>query len=183
MPQKLPACEPCSFPKLACDHAQPVCSRCKDKNQTAACIYRSRPFKKKKMADVLPALGEPQPLKHVRSSTHASLPEVLTKPRHYPNPGYLRSCSHTTLFDYVWWMEKRFLMAQQSLARSVVRWKWHPGFRWSKHGLPKVWISLWQVPFSSNARNRPSLSLKIWPQVTKEMWNYQVVFSSVRVAC
>ena len=33
------ACDPCRSRKVACDHAQPVCNRCRKRRQAAACIY------------------------------------------------------------------------------------------------------------------------------------------------
>ncbi|OTA98882.1 hypothetical protein M426DRAFT_325631 [Hypoxylon sp. CI-4A] len=33
------ACDPCRKRKLACDHSQPVCSRCRKRKQDAQCVY------------------------------------------------------------------------------------------------------------------------------------------------
>ncbi|CAH0023036.1 unnamed protein product [Clonostachys rhizophaga] len=33
------ACDPCRLRKVACDHTQPVCNRCRKRNQASACVY------------------------------------------------------------------------------------------------------------------------------------------------
>jgi hypothetical protein len=100
MPPKRPACEPCRSRKLACDHGQPVCSRCSDADKASACKYRLRPFKKRKARDIVPN-NEPvyQRDEIRRANTSTSSTQPLKTSRHYPNPGYLGASSHTTLFD------------------------------------------------------------------------------------
>ncbi|KAI5456826.1 hypothetical protein BGZ63DRAFT_396226 [Mariannaea sp. PMI_226] len=46
--RRKPACDPCRKSKLACDHAQPVCSRCQARSRPGQCTYRQRPFKQTK---------------------------------------------------------------------------------------------------------------------------------------
>ncbi|CAI6094517.1 unnamed protein product [Clonostachys chloroleuca] len=104
-PKKLPACDPCRAAKLACDHSRPVCTRCRDSNRTTECTYRLLPFKKKR------PLGEEEgpPNKRTQQESPQStaravesdLPvdPMITKAHKYPNPGYLGSFSHTTLFN------------------------------------------------------------------------------------
>jgi hypothetical protein len=41
------ACEPCRKRKIACDHALPVCQRCKRRKTTSACIYLAAPMTQK----------------------------------------------------------------------------------------------------------------------------------------
>ncbi|KAK2599107.1 hypothetical protein QQS21_005448 [Conoideocrella luteorostrata] len=36
---RLQACDPCRKRKVACDHAQPVCNRCRARNQAKKCVY------------------------------------------------------------------------------------------------------------------------------------------------
>ncbi|KAH7015634.1 putative Zn(II)2Cys6 transcription factor [Ilyonectria destructans] len=94
---KLPACDPCRSSKLACDHARPVCSRCRGRNQAAGCTYRLRPFKKDKRKSAVIT-----PPRELRAETPVTpVTGFLTKPHNYPNPGYLGSFSHTTLFNHL----------------------------------------------------------------------------------
>ncbi|KAJ5115743.1 hypothetical protein N7456_000091 [Penicillium angulare] len=96
-PGKLPACDPCRLLKLRCDHARPVCSRCQERGRVADCKYRPRPFKRPvdRVSRRRPREDEPRPVEsRTRVSGDASVPSVQ-----YPNPGYLGSSSHTTLFD------------------------------------------------------------------------------------
>ncbi|KAF2704996.1 hypothetical protein K504DRAFT_506464 [Pleomassaria siparia CBS 279.74] len=121
MPPKLPACDPCRSKKLACDHLQPVCTRCQDGNQSDSCTYRTRPFKKRKIlnSSIDASESEPQqgevshfitpvpvpsssPVPAPSSSpAPAPLAKLLKKSQHYPNPGYLGPSSHTTFFDHL----------------------------------------------------------------------------------
>ncbi|KAF2138152.1 uncharacterized protein K452DRAFT_235039 [Aplosporella prunicola CBS 121167] len=89
MPPKLAACDPCRLSKLACDHSRPVCSRCRDRDKAAACCYRSRPFKKRRV-----------PPHEPRELGFNLTPSTYT-PKHYPNPLYQGSSSHTTLFNHL----------------------------------------------------------------------------------
>ncbi|KAI1321720.1 putative Zn(II)2Cys6 transcription factor [Xylariaceae sp. FL0255] len=103
MPLRLPACDPCRFSKLSCDHLQP-CSRCRDRRQTSQCKYRSRPFKKSRKGT--PTVGSQSPGNEIDgndlSMITVSLAENIIKThRRYPNPGYLGSSSHTTLFEHL----------------------------------------------------------------------------------
>lgn len=38
------ACEPCRKAKIACDHALPICTRCKRRKITDKCVYMSAPM-------------------------------------------------------------------------------------------------------------------------------------------
>ncbi|KAE9575718.1 hypothetical protein CGMCC3_g8275 [Colletotrichum fructicola] len=48
---------------MACDHGQPVCARCTERDRADSCTYRTRPFKKKRghCSYVEPALSQPDP--------------------------------------------------------------------------------------------------------------------------
>ncbi|KAH7153255.1 hypothetical protein EDB81DRAFT_946139 [Dactylonectria macrodidyma] len=72
------ACDPCRFRKVACDHGQPICSRCKKRRQT--CVYT--------------LTTQPKPKRHPlpRSRTPASTPTP-------PCTGYLGFTSHSTVFE------------------------------------------------------------------------------------
>lgn len=92
MVRRLPACNPCRASKVSCDHARPVCQRCKEKNDAHACVYRSRPFKHNRALDT-----------DNGNQTNTRIPENVPGTsktlRHYPNPGYLGTSSHITLFE------------------------------------------------------------------------------------
>lgn len=53
---RMPACEPCRRSKLFCDHARPACGRCQDADKADGCVYRRRPFSRKKQRHDLGAL-------------------------------------------------------------------------------------------------------------------------------
>ncbi|KAH6664578.1 hypothetical protein B0J14DRAFT_630429 [Halenospora varia] len=122
---RLAACEPCRRAKLACDHRRPTCSRCRDRNQgEEVCVYRSRPFKRKKLhqeqqteeAEHAEHLQQVQPTQRSPRSIHSpTLDETSTslligpsrqqqeqqQQYRYPNPGFLGSSSHSTIFNHV----------------------------------------------------------------------------------
>jgi hypothetical protein len=103
------ACDPCRRSKLACDHREPVCSRCASRGQPRLCVYRSRPFRRRH-ADA----STPSPITvRQRSSIEPSTPQptrdgpALPEPRaalpthRYPNPGFLGAYSHSDIFRQV----------------------------------------------------------------------------------
>ena len=95
MPIRLAACDPCRSSKLACDHVRPACSRCRESNRVSKCIYRERPFKRGKTLNG-------QHAQQVNSTRlGASIGRVRTTFRNYPNPGYLGSSSHATIFGHL----------------------------------------------------------------------------------
>ncbi|CAJ0552307.1 Ff.00g062860.m01.CDS01 [Fusarium sp. VM40] len=103
---RLAACEPCRRSKLACDHEQPTCSRCRTRGQNALCTYRERPFRRRALRSRSKEIEESIPTETAASSPglgDTSLPEVVTtsSARRYPNPGYLGISSHSTLFNQV----------------------------------------------------------------------------------
>ena len=103
MSQRLPACDPCRSSKLSCDHAKPVCSRCRTRDVADECSYRDRPFKKRKV-QTTPASVEARATSQSASAilNIGTLSEDASrKAQRYPNPGYLGSSSHTTFFDHL----------------------------------------------------------------------------------
>ncbi|KAH8734476.1 hypothetical protein BGZ61DRAFT_442601 [Ilyonectria robusta] len=88
---RLAACEPCRRAKLACGHERPVCVRCQDRGQGEGCVYRDHPFRRRKLRS-----------HSSKNSTRAEdIPAVVPSPQphSYPNPGYLGSSSHSTIFN------------------------------------------------------------------------------------
>lgn len=86
MASRLAACESCRKSKLACDHQQPVCSRCKATQ--GVCIYRTAPFKRRRVEK--PNLKSPDPS-----------PSFNPRRNPYPNPGYLGPSSHAAIFKHI----------------------------------------------------------------------------------
>lgn len=86
MASRLAACEACRKSKLACDHQQPVCSRCQATQ--GVCIYRPAPFKRRRV--------EKQSFKSPDPS-----PSFSPRRNPYPNPGYLGSSSHAAIFKHI----------------------------------------------------------------------------------
>ncbi|PLB45480.1 hypothetical protein P170DRAFT_449171 [Aspergillus steynii IBT 23096] len=96
MTSRLAACEVCRKAKLACDHKWPTCTRCENSNKTGICIYRVAPFKRKRPANPSsPEVSKRVHLSGISSSSFNSRPSV------YPNPGYLGSSSHATIFEHI----------------------------------------------------------------------------------
>ncbi|KAJ5103640.1 hypothetical protein N7532_004169 [Penicillium argentinense] len=85
MASRLAACEACRKSKLACDHQQPVCSRCQ--STKGVCIYRTAPFKRRRIEK---SLKSPDPS-----------PSFSPRRNAYPNPGYLGSSSHAAIFRHI----------------------------------------------------------------------------------
>ncbi|OKO98912.1 hypothetical protein PENSUB_8829 [Penicillium subrubescens] len=86
MASRLAACESCRKAKLACDHQQPVCSRCQ--KSRGVCIYRTAPFKRRRVEK--PSVRSPDPS-----------PSFEPRRNLYPNPGYLGSSSHAAIFKHI----------------------------------------------------------------------------------
>ncbi|KAI9166387.1 hypothetical protein HJFPF1_02488 [Paramyrothecium foliicola] len=103
--RRKPACDPCRSSKLACDHAQPVCSRCRVRNRASDCTYRLAPFKRIRDPPVTPETpvsnSSPNSVHPTSASVVHSVSSLLPKHRPYPNPGYLGSSSHTALFGHL----------------------------------------------------------------------------------
>lgn len=102
MTSRLAACEACRRAKLACDHQQPVCLRCR--NSKGVCIYRTTPFKRKRENPrfVQMSIYACRLLMKCRS-IRSPKPSPSFSPRRnpYPNPGYLGSSSHAAIFKHI----------------------------------------------------------------------------------
>ncbi|KAH8122896.1 hypothetical protein LI328DRAFT_169252 [Trichoderma asperelloides] len=103
------ACEPCRRAKLACGHERPTCTRCRTRDQIDLCVYRDRPFRRRIHSDrmrkqsiggsiCVDALTTP-PLE--TSPISDVLGASSSRPRRYPNPGFLGVPSHATIFNHV----------------------------------------------------------------------------------
>ncbi|KAH7140937.1 hypothetical protein EDB81DRAFT_692488 [Dactylonectria macrodidyma] len=91
------ACDPCRARKVACDHRQPVCNRCRKKGQDRACIY-SASAPRLKTARQSPSQTLSEPI----ISTEPALPaEAIgtTLPSPPSGPGYLGFTSHSAVFE------------------------------------------------------------------------------------
>ncbi|KAJ5582467.1 hypothetical protein N7535_001087 [Penicillium sp. DV-2018c] len=105
MSSRLAACEACRKAKLACDHKQPVCTRCST-NQ-GICIYRTTPFKRRKVEKQRSVLYLPETIFRLTNASISSIgsPDETSSfnPRRnpYPNPGYLGSSSHAAIFKHI----------------------------------------------------------------------------------
>ncbi|KAH6887073.1 hypothetical protein B0T10DRAFT_530370 [Thelonectria olida] len=98
------ACEPCRRAKLACGHQRPTCRRCQHQGRGDECVYRARPFRRR------PNLSrESSSPRETPTSSHVP-PLPLTPPtplpnhtpsHRYPNPGFLGTSSHATIFNQV----------------------------------------------------------------------------------
>ncbi|KAI9926297.1 hypothetical protein MW887_004061 [Aspergillus wentii] len=95
MASRLAACEACRKSKLACDHKRPVCTRCRNANRAALCVYRATPFKRKRAEQ-----SSPIPVQSVSLSPDPS-PSFSPRRTPYPNPGYLGSSSHVAIFNQI----------------------------------------------------------------------------------
>lgn len=110
------ACEPCRHSKVACGHEQPICLRCQSRGQGEACIYRALPFKRRKRGRdssasqdaenegsallTVPTSSTPRSLRST-GLPDSSPQTTRAQQQHYPNPGFLGSSSHSTIFRHV----------------------------------------------------------------------------------
>ncbi|KAH8891240.1 hypothetical protein GQ53DRAFT_841627 [Thozetella sp. PMI_491] len=109
---RLAACDPCRRAKLACDHSRPICSRCRARDKAVACVYRTRPFKRRKhpstAVEERPAVNVSKG--QVAQSSLSASPSTPLEPSlglaapsqryRYPNPGFLGSSSHEAIFNH-----------------------------------------------------------------------------------
>ena len=114
MARRLPACDPCRSSKLSCDHAKPICARCRTRDLADRCSYRERPFKKRRIQATPEATGVTPRSTPPTISINTLSESVSGHSQRYPNPGYLGSSSHTTLFDHL-------LISDQSHASTIAR--------------------------------------------------------------
>ncbi|KAJ6025673.1 hypothetical protein N7444_013352, partial [Penicillium canescens] len=97
MASRLAACEACRKAKVACDHKRPACSRCESNDRAGICIYRTTPFKRKRVEES-PSSAQQSP-----SRLSPAQPSSCYTPRAnpYPNPGFLGSSSHVAIFNQI----------------------------------------------------------------------------------
>ncbi|KAH7018095.1 uncharacterized protein B0I36DRAFT_394728 [Microdochium trichocladiopsis] len=123
---RLQACDPCRRRKVACDHGQPVCQRCKRKQWDARCTYTisqrsavpfnrhasqgavSQPPAQTSAQSPPPSEGQPRPSgvvvegegdHTIEAQTPASTPGTSTLTPNWKAPGYLGYASYTTVLD------------------------------------------------------------------------------------
>lgn len=100
MAARLPACELCRKAKLACDHQQPVCGRCRSIDRASDCLYRATPFKRKRRANseaTAESAWRQVRIEEARIEPASGSPRQTT----YPNPGYLGQSSHVAIFRHI----------------------------------------------------------------------------------
>ncbi|OBT83805.1 hypothetical protein VE02_08659 [Pseudogymnoascus sp. 03VT05] len=106
---RLAACEPCRSAKLACGHERPACVRCRGRGQGGDCTYRTRPFKRRRLQQAQPgqqqrgpSTPDETPVSRPPSPSVSRPPPSPSPHQHrYPNPGFLGSSSHSTIFSHV----------------------------------------------------------------------------------
>lgn len=84
---RLQACEPCRLRKVACDHTQPVCNRCRKRRQDDDCVYQVTNPKPSRAR-----LGTPSRSTTRTPTPRQTIPTVVA-------PGYLGFTSHSTVFE------------------------------------------------------------------------------------
>ncbi|KAI1385627.1 uncharacterized protein F4822DRAFT_413756 [Hypoxylon trugodes] len=99
------ACDPCRKRKLACDHTQPVCSRCKKRKQEADCVYIVSDGNSKPPEYKSPL---PSPVSSAASGARSGTPRpVQNAPVARPEvqvlglarPGYLGPTSYCNIYE------------------------------------------------------------------------------------
>ncbi|KAI0389661.1 hypothetical protein F5Y17DRAFT_111397 [Xylariaceae sp. FL0594] len=81
------ACEPCRKRKVACDHAHPICNRCRKRRQTAECVYLISATTSRAPASTTPVRLTTHPHSHPHPHPHPhphQLPLPLPPPPSYP---------------------------------------------------------------------------------------------------
>lgn len=112
---RLQACDPCRRRKVACDHGQPVCQRCRSKQWDARCTYtitaRSAVPLASRLTPGTPttsitASSPPPPPVQAREDTtqeqtptSASTPGTAIVTPNWKAPGYLGYASYNTVLD------------------------------------------------------------------------------------
>ncbi|SPO06607.1 uncharacterized protein DNG_09297 [Cephalotrichum gorgonifer] len=98
---RMPACEPCRQSKLSCDHARPSCARCAAGQKAASCVYRMRPFSRKRHINREPPRMHSDQVEPPTPETPTASPVASTPRTSYPNPLYLGASSHVTIFNHL----------------------------------------------------------------------------------
>ncbi|OTA86889.1 hypothetical protein M434DRAFT_81723 [Hypoxylon sp. CO27-5] len=98
------ACDPCRKRKLACDHTQPVCSRCKKRKQDADCVYIVSGSKTPGPASPLPspAPSTSSAAARHRNSQPVQSPLTVRSDIQVPSlarPGYLGPTSYCDIYE------------------------------------------------------------------------------------
>ena len=101
---RLQACDPCRRRKVACDHGQPVCKRCRDRSEAAKCVYlanKPRALRSQesplRAAETQARTQEPTPSPRRVSSTTPRLTRAAFQP--HQNPGFLGATSYPGVFN------------------------------------------------------------------------------------
>jgi hypothetical protein len=84
------ACDPCRARKVACDHVQPTCSRCKKRHETCVYTVSGATVKKQRLRSPVRTEHPPQPQS---TNTADSTPSPAVA------PGYLGFTSHNAVFE------------------------------------------------------------------------------------
>ncbi|KAF3059630.1 putative fungal specific transcription factor protein [Daldinia childiae] len=98
------ACDPCRKRKLACDHTQPVCSRCKKRKQDGECVYLASGSRISASKSPLPSPAPSTPLPSPRrgSLQHSQNSSALTPDAQVSGltrPGYLGPTSYCNIYE------------------------------------------------------------------------------------
>ncbi|OTA55892.1 hypothetical protein K449DRAFT_387928 [Hypoxylon sp. EC38] len=98
------ACDPCRKRKLACDHTQPVCSRCKKRKQDADCVYIVSGSKTPGLTSPLPspAPSTSSAAARHRNSQPVQSPLTVRSDIQVPSlarPGYLGPTSYCDIYE------------------------------------------------------------------------------------
>ncbi|KAI1479687.1 hypothetical protein F4774DRAFT_409811 [Daldinia eschscholtzii] len=98
------ACDPCRKRKLACDHTQPVCNRCKKRKQDAECVYLVSGSRISTSKSPLPTPTPSTPLPSLRrgSLQHSPNSPALTPDvpvSGHTRPGYLGPTSYCNIYE------------------------------------------------------------------------------------
>ncbi|KAI1361340.1 hypothetical protein F5Y08DRAFT_347959 [Xylaria arbuscula] len=108
MSVRLAACEPCRRSKQACGHERPICDRCRNRDQSRACVYRARPFKRSRIKKSNPTCTREVPATTTDDSASSSgIPDENPADQttrdvyRYPNPGFLGQFSQSGILDQV----------------------------------------------------------------------------------
>ncbi|KAI1464872.1 uncharacterized protein F4812DRAFT_462195 [Daldinia caldariorum] len=98
------ACDPCRKRKLACDHSQPVCSRCKKRKQDAECVYLVLGSRISTPRSPLPTPASSTPLAFPRRGSlqnpqHSSALTPDVPVSGHNRPGYLGPTSYCNIYE------------------------------------------------------------------------------------
>ncbi|KAI1082156.1 hypothetical protein F5B20DRAFT_532246 [Whalleya microplaca] len=100
---RLQACNPCHKRKLACDHTQPICNRCRKRKQGGECVYLVGPVSpaSKRSTPGLASPSSPAPVESQEPSRTVQLtaPEVPTPNSTKTGTGYLGFTSYCGVFE------------------------------------------------------------------------------------